>query len=103
MLDTKNVFEKKALKRVIKHELVVQFAMSLRNACRTFPGVRDRLLMQLLSKQGNTWKHKRVCRINSLLKLNFHRKGILFCCTDYCRLYLRLDVLEIKYERLDNQ
>lgn len=100
---------KKALKPAIKRELVsyltAQFAMSLRQACRTlslsrtvyfyqpdtrrdepviraltelaerYPRYGFKKLFQLLRRQGNTWNHKRVHRIYCLLKLNFRRKG----------------------------
>ena len=100
---------KKALKPAIKRELVsyltAQFAMSLRQACRTlslsrtvyfyqpdtrrdepvihaltelaerYPRYGFKKLFQLLRRQGNIWNHKRVHRIYCLLKLNFRRKG----------------------------
>ncbi|HBQ1221632.1 IS3 family transposase [Klebsiella pneumoniae] len=105
----KDVIGKKALKPAIKRELVsyltAQFAMSLRQACRTlslsrtvyfyqpdtrrdepvihaltelaerYPRYGFKKLFQLLRRQGNTWNHKRVHRIYCLLKLNFRRKG----------------------------
>ncbi|EOW6930333.1 TPA: IS3 family transposase [Serratia marcescens] len=105
----KDVIEKKPLKPAIKRELVsylaAQFAMSIRQACRTLPLSRTvyffqpdtrrdepvilaltelaeryprygfKKLFQLLRRQGNTWNHKRVHRIYCLLKLNFRRKG----------------------------
>ncbi|EMX8464247.1 IS3 family transposase [Serratia marcescens] len=105
----KDVIEKKPLKPAIKRELVsyltAQFAMSLRQACRTlslsrtvyfyqpdtrrdepviraltelaerYPRYGFKKLFQLLRRQGNTWNHKRVHRIYCLLKLNFRRKG----------------------------
>ncbi|EPL5711225.1 IS3 family transposase [Klebsiella pneumoniae] len=105
----KDVIEKKPLKPAIKRELVsyltAQFAMSLRQACRTlslsrtlyfyqpdtrrdepvihaltelaerYPRYGFKKLFQLLLRQGNTWNHKRVHRIYCLLKLNFRRKG----------------------------
>lgn len=98
-------YRKKALKPAIKRELVsylaAQFAMSIRQACRTlslsrtvyfyqpdtrrdepviraltelaerYPRYGFKKLFQLLRRQGNTWNHKRYC----LLKLNFRRKG----------------------------
>ncbi|MBL5819650.1 IS3 family transposase [Serratia marcescens] len=105
----KDVIEKKPLKPAIKRELVsylvAQFAMSIRQACRTlslsrtvyfyqpdirrdepvilaltelaerYPRYGFKKLFQLLRRQGNTWNHKRVHRIYCLLKLNFRRKG----------------------------
>ncbi|CCI77761.1 unnamed protein product [Klebsiella pneumoniae subsp. rhinoscleromatis SB3432] len=105
----KDVIEKKTLKPAIKRELVsyltAQFAMSLRQACRTLslsrtvfryrPDTRRdepvimaltvaaerysryglKKLFQVLRRQGNAWNHKRVHRIHCLLKLNFRRKG----------------------------
>ncbi|PTA87762.1 IS3 family transposase [Kluyvera sp. Nf5] len=105
----KDVIEKKPLKPTIKRELVIyltaQFAMSLRQACRTlslsrtvfryqlatrrdepvimaltvaaerYPRYGFKKLFQVLRRQGNTWNHKRVHRIYCLLKLNFRRKG----------------------------
>ncbi|HEJ7891044.1 TPA: IS3 family transposase [Serratia liquefaciens] len=105
----KDVIEKKPLKPAIKRELVsyltAQFAMSLRQACRTlslsrtvyfyqpdarrdepvihaltelaerYPRYGFKKQFQLLRRQGNTWNHKRVHRIYCLLKLNFRRKG----------------------------
>ncbi|EIW9269114.1 IS3 family transposase [Klebsiella pneumoniae] len=105
----KDVIEKKALKSVIKRKLVsyltAQFAMNLRQACRTlslsrtvyfyqpdtrrdepvihaltelaerYPRDGFKKLFQLLRRQGNTRYHKRVHRIYCLLKLNFRRKG----------------------------
>ncbi|EIX9081763.1 IS3 family transposase [Klebsiella aerogenes] len=105
----KDVIEKKALKPAIKRELVsyltAQFAMSLREACRTlslsrtvyfyqpdtrrdepaihaltelaehYPRYGFKKLFQLLRRQGNIWNHKRVHRIYCLLKLNFRHKG----------------------------
>ncbi len=102
-------YRKKALKPAIKRELVsylaAQFAMSIRQACRTlslsrtvyfyqpdtrrdepviraltelaerYPRYGFKKLFQLLRRQGNTWNHKRVHRIYCLLKLNFRRKG----------------------------
>lgn len=100
---------KKALKPAIKRELVsyltAQFAMSIRQACRTlslsrtvyfyqpdtrrdepviqalaevaecYPRYGFKKLFQVLCRQGNVWNHKRVHRIYCLLKLNFRRKG----------------------------
>ncbi|MEB7861652.1 integrase core domain-containing protein [Raoultella ornithinolytica] len=105
----KDVIEKKPLKPAIKRELVsyltAQFAMSLRQACRTlslsrmvfryqpdtrrdepvimaltvaaerYPRYGFKKLFQVLRRQGNIWNHKRVHRIYCLLKLNFRRKG----------------------------
>lgn len=101
--------QKKTLKPAIKRELVsyltTQFAMILREACRTlslsrtvyfyqpdirrdepaihaltelaerYPRYGFKKLFQVLRRQGNTWNHKRVRRISCLLKLNFRRKG----------------------------
>lgn len=83
----------------------MQFAMSLRQACRTlslsravyfyqpdtrrdepvihaltelaerYPRYGFKKLFQLLRRQDNTWNHKRVHRIYCLLKLNFRREG----------------------------
>ena len=85
--------------------LTAQFAMSLRQACRTlslsrtvfryqpdtrrdepvimaltvaaerYPRYGFKKLFQVLRRQGNSWNHKRVHRIYCLLKLNFRRKG----------------------------
>ncbi|TCW50771.1 putative transposase [Phytobacter diazotrophicus] len=100
---------KKALKPAIKRELVsyltAQFAMSLRQACRTmslsrtvfryqpdtrrdepvimtlivaaerYPRYEFNKLFQILRRQGHVWNHRRVHRIYCLLKLNFRRKG----------------------------
>ena len=100
---------KKALTPAIKRELVsyliAQFAMSLRQACRTlslsrtvfryqpdtrrdepvimaltvaaerYPRYGFKKLFQILRRQGNSWNHRRVHRIYCLLKLNFRRKG----------------------------
>ncbi|MDZ0183562.1 IS3 family transposase [Klebsiella quasipneumoniae] len=105
----KDVIEKKNLKPAIKRELVsyltAQFAMSLRQACRTlslsrmvfryqpdtrrdepvimaltveaerYPRYGFKKLFQVLRRQGNAWNHKRVHRIYCLLKMNFRRKG----------------------------
>ncbi|MGK8188771.1 IS3 family transposase [Serratia nematodiphila] len=105
----KDVIEKKALKPAIKRELVsyltAQFAMSIRQSCRTlslsrtvyvyqpdtrrdepliqlltelaerYPRYDFKKLFQLLRRQGNTRNHKRVHRIYCLLKLNFRRRG----------------------------
>lgn len=109
MPGTERRHRKKALKPAIKRELIsyltTQFAMSLRQACRTlslsrtvyfyqpdtrrdepvihaltelaerYPRYGFKKLFQLLRRQGNTWNHKRVHRIYCLLKLNFRRKG----------------------------
>lgn len=109
MPGTERRYRKKALKPAIKRELVsyltAQFAMSIRQACRTlslsrtvyvyqpdtrrddpvillltelaerYPRYGFKKLFQLLRRQGNTWNHKRVHRIYCLLKLNFRRKG----------------------------
>ena len=106
---TERRYRKKALKPAIKRELVsyltAQFAMSIRQACRTvslsrtvyfyqpdtrrdepvilaltelaerYPRYGFKKLFQLLRRQGNAWNHKRVHRIYCLLKLNFRRKG----------------------------
>lgn len=40
-----------------------------------YPRYGFKKLFQLLSRQGNTWSHKRVHRIYCLLKLNFRRKA----------------------------
>lgn len=106
---TERRYRKKALKPAIKRELVsyltTQFAMSIRQACRTlslsrtvyfyqpdtrrdepviqklteaaehYPRYGFKKLFQVLRRQGNTWNHKRVHRIYCLLKLNFRRKG----------------------------
>lgn len=96
----KDVIEKKLLKPAIKRELVAQFAMSLRQTCRTlslsrtvfryqpdtrcdepvimaltvaaerYPRYGFKKVFQVLRRQGNTWNHKRVHRIYCLLKLN---------------------------------
>ncbi|MGP2416572.1 IS3 family transposase [Pantoea ananatis] len=105
----KDVIEKKPLKPAIKRELVnyltAEFAMSLRQACRTlslsrtvfryqpdtrrdepvimaltlaaerYPRYGFKKLFQVLRMQGNAWNHKRVHRIYCQLKLNFRRKG----------------------------
>lgn len=109
MPGTERRHRKKALKPAIKRELVsyltAQFAMSLRQACRTlslsrtvyfyqpdtrrdepviqtltelaerYPRYGFKKLFQLLRSQGNSRNHKRVHRIYCLLKLNFRRKG----------------------------
>ena len=109
MPGTERRHRKKALKPAIKRELVsyltAQFAMSLRQACRTlslnrtvyfyqpdtrrdepviyaltelaerYPRYGFKKLFQLLRRQGNSWNDKRVHRIYCLLKLNFRRKG----------------------------
>ncbi len=105
---TQRGYRKKALKPEIKRELVsyliAQFAMSIRQACRTlslsrtvslyqpdtrrdepavqaltevakrYPRYGFTKLFQMLRRQGHAWKHKRVHRIYCLLKLNFRRK-----------------------------
>jgi len=102
---------KKALKPAMKRELVsylmVQFSMSLRQACRTlslsktvfryqpdtrrdepvilalteaaerYPRYGYKKLFQVLRRQGNALNHKRVHRIYCQLKLNLRRKGKL--------------------------
>lgn len=102
-------YRNKALNLAIKRELVsyltAQFAMSLRQACRTLslsrsvyfyqPNIRRdepvvqlltelaeryprygfKTLFQLLRRQGKARDHKRVHRIYCLPKLNFCRKG----------------------------
>ena len=104
----KDVIEK-ALKPAMKRELVsylmVQFFMSLRQACRTlslsrtvfryqpdtrrdepvilalteaaerYPRYGYKKLFQVLRRQGNALNHKRVHRIYCQLKLNLRRKG----------------------------
>ncbi len=109
MSGTQRRYRKKALKPAIKRELVsyltAQFAISLRQACRTlslsrtlyfyqpdtlrdepviqaltevaerYPQYGFKKLFQMLRRQGHAWNHKRVHRIYCLLKLNFRRKG----------------------------
>lgn len=109
MPGVKGRYRKKALKPAIKREFVsylsTQFAMSVRQACRTlslsrtvflyqpdtrrdepviqalteaaerYPRYGFKKLFQVLRRQGNVWNHKRVHRIYCLLKLNFRRKG----------------------------
>lgn len=40
-----------------------------------YPRYGFKKLFQLLRRQGNSWNHKRVHRVYSMLKLNFRRKG----------------------------
>ena len=95
------------MKRELVSYLTAQFAMSLRQACRTlslsrtvyfyqpdtrrdepmimsltvaaerYPQYGFKKLFQVLRRQGNAWNHQRVHRIYCLLKLNFRRKGSL--------------------------
>lgn len=92
---------KPVIKRELVSYLTAQFAMSLRQAGRTlplsrtvfryqpdtqrdepvimaqtvaaerYPRYRFKKLFQVLRRQSNSWNHKRVHRICSLLKLNF--------------------------------
>jgi len=104
----KDVIEKAltpAIKRELVSYLISQFAMSLRQACRTlslsrtvfryqpdtrrdepvimaltvaaerYPRYGFNKIFQILRRQGHVWNHKRVHRIYCLLKLNFRRKG----------------------------
>ncbi|HBW8316255.1 IS3 family transposase [Klebsiella pneumoniae] len=105
----KDVIEKKPLKPAIKRELasylITQFAMSVRQACRTlslsrtvyfyqadtrrdepviealsvmaerYPKYGFKKLFQVLRRQGHAWNHKRVHRIYCQMGLNFRRRG----------------------------
>lgn len=106
---TEGRYRKKALKPAIKRELasylITQFAMSVRQACRTlslsrtvyfyqadtrrdepviealsvmaerYPKYGFKKLFQVLRRQGHAWNHKRVHRIYCQMGLNFRRRG----------------------------
>ncbi|SXF69436.1 IS3 family element, transposase orfB [Klebsiella pneumoniae] len=48
---------------------------ALTELAERYPRYVFKKLFQLLRRQGNTWNHKCVHRINCLLKLNFRRRG----------------------------